>query len=85
MDERFERLVKMAREEFGVTIVKATKQGKTTFESLFGISSETIDQFEIPYNNSTDPFVFYYEEPPVIETESFEECLVTVELNFLAA
>ena len=85
MDSRFERLVRMAKEEFGVTIVKSAKQEKPNFESLFGISSETIDQLEVPYDNSREPTVLYYEGPSIADTEPFYEWIVSNKLIFLAA
>ena len=59
MSTRFERFAKMAKEQFGLTVVKATSGDQSTFESLFGVSSEDIAQYELPYNISAEHFGYY--------------------------
>lgn len=66
MSKRFERFAKMAKEEFGLTVVKTTKREGSSFESLFGVSAESIAQYELPYNISADQFG-YYDEKVVTE------------------
>lgn len=48
MSTMFERFAKMAREEFGLTVVE-TANRTTTFESLFGFSPEKLFQSDLPY------------------------------------
>ena len=74
MSTRFERFAKMAKEEFGLTIVKTTSQEQATFESLFGVSSESIAQYELPYNISAELFGYYNES---ISVNVFEQNLST--------
>lgn len=59
MSSRFERFAKMAEEEFGLTIVKTESQETSTFESLFGVSIETLAQYELPYSISTYDLGYY--------------------------
>lgn len=54
MSERFERFAKMAQEEFGLTVVESTNHENSTFEDLFGVSIESLTQYELPYNISED-------------------------------
>ena len=61
MSTMFERFAKMAKEEFGYTVVKSTEPNPTTFESLFGVSAEAIAQYELPYNVSLEQFGYYDE------------------------
>ena len=48
MSERFERFAKMAQEEFGLTVVKSASHENYTFEDLFGVSIESLTQYELP-------------------------------------
>lgn len=62
MSAKFERFVKMAKEEFGLTIIKTTSRENSTFESLFGVSSEDIAQYELPYNTPVENTSYYSSE-----------------------
>lgn len=64
MSTMFERFVKMAKEEFGYTVIHDDSTKLTTFESLFGVSTEDIARYELPYNVSAEQFA-YYDEPLV--------------------
>lgn len=79
MSTQFERFAKMAKEEFGLTVVKTTSQEQSTFESLFGVSSESIAQYELPYNISAEQFGYYDEMMPI---NGLENSLPTI--NFIA-
>ena len=59
MSSRFERFAKMAEEEFGLTIVKTESRETSTFESLFGVSIETLAQYELPYSISIYDLGYY--------------------------
>ena len=59
MSARFERFAQMARDEFGLTVVKAKSAQNSTFESLFGVSAKSIAQYELPYNISAEQFGYY--------------------------
>ena len=59
MSSRFERFAKMAEEEFGLTVVKTESREISTFESLFGVSIETLAQYELPYAISTYDLGYY--------------------------
>ena len=65
MSTRFERFARMAKEEFGLTVSKTTSHEQSTFESLFGVSPESIAQYELPYNISVEQFGYYGESVPV--------------------
>ncbi|MBE6638898.1 MAG: hypothetical protein E7616_05525 [Ruminococcaceae bacterium] len=62
MSTMFERFAKMAREEFGVSVVRTTNTETSTFESLFGLSVENVAQYELPYSIPSDQ-CRYYEAP----------------------
>lgn len=46
MDTSFEEFAKMAKEEFGLTVVKSANNS-ATFESIFGDSLVCMDQYEL--------------------------------------
>lgn len=58
---RFEEFAKMAKEEFGLTVVQSSSN-TATFESLFGVSAEEISKYELPYNVSAQQFGYYEDE-----------------------
>ncbi len=62
MSTRFERFAKMAKEEFGLTVSRTSE--KATFKSLFGVSVEEIDQYELPHNHI-----------PVEQFDYYDSCL----------
>ena len=78
MSTRFEKFAKMAKKEFGLTVIKKESQEQSTFESLFGVSSESIAQYELPYNISAEQFG-YYDELATINI--FEDSLPTIDFN----
>jgi hypothetical protein len=87
MSKRFERFAKMAKEEFGLTVVKSTSREGSSFESLFGVSTESIAQYELPYNISADQFG-YYDEKVVMEMPEIDLPVMKYDTNnniFLAA
>lgn len=87
MSKRFERFAKMAKDEFGLTVVKSANRESSTFESLFGVSADSIAQYELPYNISADQFG-YYAETIVTEMPEINLPLKNYETNdsiYLAA
>ena len=87
MSKRFERFAKMAKEEFGLTVVKSTSREGSSFKSLFGVSAESIAQYELPYNISADQFG-YYDEKVVMEMPEIDLPVMKYDTNnniFLAA
>ena len=67
----FERFAKMVKEEFGYTVVKKTDRDKKSFESLFGVSCNDIDNYELPYT----------EECLEERCSSCEECFFSKEVQ----
>lgn len=51
----FEKFAKMAKEQFGCTVVQAEPAGET-FETLFGIDLSNSFEFDLPYNYSFEIF-----------------------------
>lgn len=87
MSKRFERFAKIAKEEFGLTVVKSINCKGSSFESLFGVSAESIAQYELPYNISADQFG-YYDEGIVTEMPEIDFPVMKYDTNdniFLAA
>jgi len=78
MKMEFEEFVRMAKEEFGLTVVKAPDR-TATFESLFGVSADHIAQYELPYHISTEQFGYYHDESK--ENTGFEEALRTLHFD----
>lgn len=56
MDKKlFEKFAKMAKEQFGCTVIQAEPTGET-FETLFGIDLSGSFEFDLPYNYSFEIF-----------------------------
>lgn len=64
MSAMFERFAQMAKEDFGCIVVETSNRKEMTFESLFGVSVESITQYELPYNVLVEQ-VGYYDKPAV--------------------
>ena len=79
MSVKFERFAKMVKEEFGLTIVKTTNRESSTFESLFGVSSEDIAQYELPYNTPVENMSYYGGE--FLATDVYKLNLPTQKFN----
>lgn len=62
MSTRFDRFAEMAKEEFGLTVSQSSE--KATFESLFGVSTEDIAQYELPHNRIPLEQFDYYDSGP---------------------
>ena len=50
----FEDFAKMAKEEFGLTVVKAPECKQSSFESLFGVATKCIERYELPFSVSVE-------------------------------
>lgn len=83
MSTMFDRFAEIAKEEFGYTIRKSEKTNNSTFESLFGVSVESISEYELPYNINSSHFM-YCDEPVVMGRRElkFIENSFNVEKNF---
>ena len=74
MSDLFERFVKLAKEEFGYTVKKSKTTGKAdTFESLFGVSVQTVSDYELPY-------AF-----PITQLMYSDECLVVAQREIVSS
>lgn len=88
MSTRFERFSKMAKDEFGLNVVKKENVGMDTFESLFGISIDSISQYKVPYNIQVNQFGYYDDSGLKVGIKEFdllEEKFETNNFDCLAA
>lgn len=69
METIFEKLVKIAKEGYGVNITRKESDVDSTFESLFGISVDDIPEPELPYEIPDVSLVIDFCEPVKLEIE----------------
>lgn len=55
-DTMLERFSKYVKDEFGLTVIKKTRQEKASFESLFGVPTEEATLCELPYIVTIDVY-----------------------------
>ena len=58
MSTMFDRFSKMAKEEFGCTVRRNEMGSGTTFESLFGVPTKSLAEYELPYDVSVIQFIY---------------------------
>lgn len=49
MGALFDKFVKMAKDEFGYTIIQDPQTPRITFKDIFGVSLDDIGKFKVPY------------------------------------
>ena len=86
MGTLFERFAKMAKEKFGLTVVKSESQTPLTFESLFGISMKNIASYEVPYDISNELLGYDSEfMQSGLSIKESQTCFDSTDTAFLAA
>lgn len=66
MSTIFDRFAKLVKEEFGLDVIKTTSHQTSTFESLFGVSVESMTQYELPYSIDVECFEYNSDTPTSI-------------------
>lgn len=80
MSTMFERFAKMAREQFGCTIVKTTEPA-SSFKSLFGIDVSSLAQYKLPYDSPSE-LCEYDPVPSCSNNNVYSLCLNSTPNNF---
>lgn len=71
MGALFDKFVKMAKNEFGYTVIQKPEIPRFTFKDIFGISIDDIEKFKVPYEMAVEKQSYYDapETPPYFNSK----------------
>lgn len=65
MGALFDKFVKMAKDEFGYTIIQDSETPRFTFKDIFGVSLDDFEKFKVPYEMAEEK-QRYYDAPETL-------------------